>query len=62
MVLTLRQAQARILNDELPSSEAALLLNEVIEKSGCDGGCDIVEVCVNEPVLPFYEGLKTEPF
>ena len=63
-VVTLEEAQATILNDELPSSEAALLLNEVstCPNMDCLGGCSVVEVCHNDPVEHFYEELKTTPF
>ena len=63
-VVTLEEAQATILNDELPSSEAALLLNEVstCPNMDCDGGCNIVEVCHNDPVEHFYSEVNKEPF
>ena len=62
--MNLKEAQQRIIQDELPSSEAALLLNEVstCPNMDCLGGCSIVEVCHNDPVEHFYEELKTTPF
>ena len=61
--MNLKEAQATIIQDELPSSEAALLLNEVSVCPHMDvDGCTIVDVCHCDPVDPFYEELKTEPF
>ena len=62
--MTLEEAQATILKDELPSSEAALLLNEVstCPNMDCLGGCSIIEVCHNDTVEQFYSEVNKEPF
>jgi len=62
---TLREAQQRILNDELPASEAAILLNDVLDcpHMDRDGGCGLVEVCRTDPVIdPFLSEVNNEPF
>ena len=63
-VMNLKEAQQRIIQDELPSSEAALLLNEVstCPNMDCDGGCSIVDVCHCDPVEQFYSEVNKEPF
>ena len=56
--MNLAEAKATIIREELPASEAAILLNEVqtCPHMDCDGGCDLVDICENEP----YDGI--EPF
>ena len=64
--MDLAEAQATILKEELPSSEAALLLNEVTSchSKDCFGGWP-VDVCWVDPIDPedeFYEELPKTPF
>ena len=55
--MNLREARDIILNEELPASEAALLLNEVNDcpHRNPDGECQIVDAVTTEDVIGLNE-------
>jgi len=55
--MNIREAQQAIIEQELPASEAAILLNQVSECPHWHGkNCDIVDICDN------CEDFDNEPF